>query len=101
MNSRILLMAFLALGWQPSHAQLSAPATWATHAANEYQTIPNVTYLVASNSEQKLDVYKRRDATGPQPTLIFNHGGGWVQGTKEQSLMALMPWFEMGWNVVY
>ena len=100
MNRRILLTAFMALGCQAGFAQLSATATWATHAANEYQAIPNVTYLVASNSEQKLDVYKRRDATGPQPTLIFIHGGGWVGGTKEQSLMALMPWFEMGWNVV-
>ena len=48
----------------------------------------------------KLDVYKRRDATGPQRTLIYIHGGGWVGGTKESSLMSLMPWFEMGWNVV-
>ena len=83
-----------------SWAQLSAPAEWATHAANEYQVFPNVTYLVASNWEAKLDIYKRRDATGPQPTMIFFHGGGWVQGSKEQSQMSLMPWLEMGWNVV-
>jgi acetyl esterase/lipase len=83
-------------GW----AQLSAPAEWATHATNEYQVFPNVTYLVASNWEAKLDIYKRRDTTGPQPTLIFFHGGGWVQGSKEASQMSLMPWLEMGWNVV-
>src|SRR5271166_68520 len=100
MNRRILLTAFFAVVWQASFAQLSAPATWATHALNEYQAIPNVTYLVASNAEQKLDIYKRRDATGPQPTLIFIHGGGWVGGSKEQSLMSVIPWFEMGWNVV-
>ena len=100
MDRRILITALMSLVGQAGFAQLSAPATWATHATNEYQAIANVTYLVASNSEQKLDVYKRRDATGPQPTLIFIHGGGWVQGTKEQSLMSLMPWFEMGWNVV-
>ena len=81
-------------------AQLAAPAEWATHALNEYQVFPNVTYLVASNWEAKLDIYKRRDTTGPQPTLIFFHGGGWVQGSKEQSQMSLMPWLEMGWNVV-
>ena len=81
-------------------AQLPPAAEWATHASNEYQVFPNVTYLVASNYEAKLDVYKRRDATGPQPTLIFFHGGGWVGGSKEASLMSLMPWFEMGWNVV-
>jgi len=81
-------------------AQLSAPATWATHAANEYQTFPNITYLTANNYEDKLDVYKRRDAAAPQPTLIWIHGGGWTGGTKESAVMSLMPWFEMGWNVV-
>jgi acetyl esterase/lipase len=75
----------------PALAQLSAPAEWATHATNEYQVFPNVTYLVASNWEAKLDIYKRRDTTGPQPTLIFFHGCGWVQGSKEASQMSLMP----------
>ena len=84
----------------PSLAQLSPTAEWAAHATNEYQVFPNLTYLVASNWEAKIDVYKRRDATRSQPTLIFFHGGGWVQGSKEASLMSLVPWFEMGWNVV-
>jgi acetyl esterase/lipase len=91
-----LFVVMAGFGW----AQLSAPAEWATHATNEYQVFPNVTYLVASNWEAKLDIYKRRDTTGPQPTLIFFHGGGWVQGSKEASQMSLMPWLEMGWNVV-
>ena len=94
----ILMLA--ALGIPPTFAQLSPTATWAAHAFNEYQIFPNLTYVTASNYEAKLDVYKRRDSSGPQPTLIFIHGGGWVGGSKEQSVMALMPWFEMGWNVV-
>ena len=83
----------------PGLAQLSPSATWATHAANEYQTYPNLTYVTASGIEQKLDVYKRRDA-GPHPTVIYYHGGFWAAGNKEGALMTLMPWFEMGWNVV-
>jgi acetyl esterase/lipase len=81
-------------------AQLSATADWAAHAANRYQTFPNLTYLTASNHELKLDIYKRRDTTGPQPTIIYMHGGFWAAGAKEGALMTLMPWFEMGWNVV-
>ena len=81
-------------------AQLSPQATWATHAANEYQIFPNITYSVNNNYESKLDIYKRRDATGPQPTLIWIHGGGWTGGNKESAVMSLMPWFEIGWNVV-
>jgi acetyl esterase/lipase len=81
-------------------AQLSPSATWAAHAPTEYQIFPNLTYVVASNYEAKLDIYQRRDATSPQPTVIFMHGGFWAAGAKETSVMSLMPWLEMGWNVV-
>jgi acetyl esterase/lipase len=84
----------------PGFAQLTPSATWATHAANQYQVIPNVTYLTASNYESKLDVYQRRGMTSPQPTVIYIHGGFWAAGNKEGSLMSLLPWMEMGWNVV-
>lgn len=33
-------------------------------------------------SANQLDVFRRRDATGPQPTLIWVHGGGFVGGDK-------------------
>src|SRR2546423_3561819 len=78
----------------------TSSSDWAVHFANQYQIFPNVTYLTASNFEAKLDVYKRRDTTGPQPTVIYMHGGFWAAGTKEGSLTALLPWMEMGWNVV-
>jgi acetyl esterase/lipase len=81
-------------------AQLSPTAEWATHAANEYQVFPNITYLTANNYEAKLDVYKLRETTTPQPTLIWIHGGGWTGGTKESAILSLMPWMEMGWNIV-
>jgi len=97
-RSSILFLALAAA--LPGFAQLSPSATWATHAANQYQVIPNVTYLTASNYESKLDVYQRRGMTSPQPTVIYIHGGFWAAGNKEGSLMSLMPWMEMGWNVV-
>ena len=81
-------------------AQLSPSATWATHAANNYQTAANLTYLTASNFESKLDIYYRRGVTTPQPTIVYFHGGFWAAGAKEGALMILMPWLEMGWNVV-
>ena len=90
----------IAAAAQPAFAQLSPSATWAAHAANDYQVVPNVTYLTASNYESKLDVYQRRGATTPQPTVVYFHGGFWAAGTKEGSLMSLIPWMEMGWNVV-
>jgi len=98
-SSLLLFTALSALSGR-ALAQLSPEATWAAHAANQYRVFPNLTYLTANNYEAKLDIYQRRDAAGPQPTLIYIHGGGWVGGSKESSLMSLMPWFEMGWNVV-
>lgn len=97
-----LVASLLMMPAAPSKAfaQLSSTAEWATHAQNQYQVAANITYLTATGYESKLDVYRRRDATTPQPTLIFFHGGGWIAGTKEASLMSIMPWIEMGWNVV-
>ena len=83
-----------------SAQQLSPTAEWATLAQNKYAVAANVTYLTATGFESKLDVYRRRDVTTPQPTLVFYHGGGWIGGTKEASFMSIMPWLEMGWNVV-
>lgn len=81
-------------------AQLSPIAEWATHAQNQYQVLANVTYLTANGFDAKLDVYRRRDVQTPQPTVVFYHGGGWIGGTKEASFMSVVPWLEMGWNVV-
>jgi len=94
---RNLILAILTA--LPALAQTSS-TDWAVHAANQYRVISDVTYLTASNVELKLDVYQRADVATPQPTVIHMHGGFWVAGTKEGSIMALMPWFEMGWNVV-
>ena len=97
---KLFVSVLLLLAAPGSAQQLSPSADWATHAANQYQITPNVTYLTASNVELKLDVYARRGATSPQPTLMYMHGGFWVAGNKEGAVMNLMPWFEMGWNVV-
>jgi acetyl esterase/lipase len=75
-------------------------ADWAATVWNRYQVAPNVVYLTASNHESKLDIYHRRGATTPQPTVVYFHGGFWAAGAKEGSLMSLVPWLEMGWNVV-
>jgi acetyl esterase/lipase len=78
----------------------STSATWAMQAAAQYSTTANMLYRTASNQQLKMDVYYRRNVTGPQPTLVYMHGGFWVAGTKETAITALLPWMEMGWNVV-
>jgi acetyl esterase/lipase len=92
--------AFVGALVSPVTTFAQSPADWAATIWNEYQIAPNVVYLTASNYESKLDVYYRRGATTPQPTVVYFHGGFWAAGTKEGSLMSLVPWLEMGWNVV-
>jgi acetyl esterase/lipase len=61
---------------------------------------PNVTYLTMGDTQLKMDIYRRRTATAPQPTIIYMHGGFWVPGNKEAAILNVLPWMEMGWNVV-
>ena len=75
-------------------------AEFAAWVGNEYRVRPNITYKVASNAEQALDVYFRRDTSTPRPTVIYIHGGGWVGGSKEASALRIAPYLEMGFNVV-
>src|ERR1700712_4451644 len=79
---------------------LAQPSNWTLEFANKYAVQPNITYLVANNYENKLDLYERRDAQEAQPTLIYIHGGGWTGGTKEGGFNKVLPYLEMGWNVV-
>src|SRR4029450_1391398 len=92
-----LLMIFMAM---PGFAQLSPGAKWAAEFATQYTVNANLTYRTASNQQLKMDVYYRRTATAPLPTVVYMHGGFWVAGAKETALGALMPWLEMGFNVV-
>jgi acetyl esterase/lipase len=73
---------------------------YSTSITTPYRVTPNITYLTANNFEAKLDVYSRSDATPPQPTMIWIHGGGWTGGNKEGATFSLLPYLEMGWNVV-
>src|SRR6185295_3856665 len=84
----------------PGFAQLSPSAKWAAEAAAQYAVNANITYRTASGQALKMDVYYRRGATTPQPTLVYMHGGFWVAGAKETAIAGLLPWLEMGWNVV-
>lgn len=101
MRSRLIILPLLLIAFSvPAFAQLSPTATWAAQAAAQYTMTANVTYRTASNQQLKMDIYARRGVTTPQPTLVYMHGGFWVAGAKETAIMGLMPWLEMGWNVV-
>jgi acetyl esterase/lipase len=82
-----------------SSARAQTASAWTGGIANDTRVVNNVTYLTASNWEAKLDVYTPR-ATGPHPTLLHIHGGGWVGGSRESVILRALPFLEMGFAVV-
>lgn len=81
-------------------AQLSDTARWTSTVNMDYSITPNITYLKANNVELKLDVYAPHNIEEPVPTLIYFHGGGWTGHLKEDAVLFLLPYLEMGWAVV-
>jgi len=75
-------------------------ASWAVLAAWEYRAVPNIVYKRAGGFECRLDVIAARDTTPARPTLIYIHGGGWAQGSKEEAFPFLLPYLSKGMNVV-
>ncbi len=79
---------------------MSETARWASIAGEQYQIFPDLTYGVANNYTLKLDVWQRKDAKAPVPTLIYYHGGGWIFGDRTGATLMFLPYLEMGWNVI-
>jgi acetyl esterase/lipase len=90
----VVLLASVGFGQSPESAARASDVN------NRFRSVQNITYLTANNWEAKLDVYVPRENATPKPTLIYIHGGGWVGGAKETSLLAFLPYLEAGWLVV-
>jgi acetyl esterase/lipase len=98
-----LASALLVLPFTVVQAQRPAEdaGTFAAYLSTGSQVTPNITYLTASGVELKLDVYRPRGASGPLPTAVLFHGGGYrAESTKEAFALNVIPWLQMGWNAV-
>jgi acetyl esterase/lipase len=77
------------------------PATrWATIAFNEFHLTQNIVYQRANNVSLKLDVITAGSPATARPTLIYFHGGGLVEGTKEGALLYALPYLARGMDAV-
>ena len=65
-----------------------------------YDVDANIVYHTANNYQAKLDVYRPAQADKPTPVVIVIHGGGWVEGTKEERVLEMMPYLQMGFAAV-
>jgi acetyl esterase/lipase len=99
-----LVTVTLAASAAPACTQLDEGTEWALELMRRYRIQPDVAYLTANNVELTLDVYRPTRVEGPHPAVIYIHGGGWVQGSKERSALALLPYLANGFvgvNVRY
>jgi len=96
-----LLAIGLSLGFpQAARAQLSETERAAVLLGNRFRAETNVVYKVANRYEAKLDVYRPAKSAGPTPVVMMIHGGGWLFGTKEDSVLSLLPYLQMGFAAV-
>ena len=82
------------------NAQTDDAAAAFVRVATSYSLSANITYQRAGGQDLTLDVYRSRAASEPAPTLIYIHGGGWTNGSRQSSALTFLPYLEMGWNVV-
>ena len=94
-STLVILFCFVAVS-----AQDQPSSAWATDAGSRYWVQPNIVYQGANNSLLKLDVWYQHDVKTPSPTLVYFHGGGWIFGIKEGSVLEFLPFLEKGWTVV-
>jgi acetyl esterase/lipase len=95
---KLLLALFVLLSTSLCVGQTDAAAFAA--ALTRYEVYPNIVYHTANNHEDKLDVYKPLDVSRPTPVVIVIHGGGWIEGTKEDRVLEMMPYLQMGFAAV-
>ncbi|HWR17745.1 MAG TPA: alpha/beta hydrolase [Terriglobales bacterium] len=85
---------------RPDSAQLNSDTGAVLWIALNYVFIPNITYTTANNYQAKLDVYRPVYTKSPVPIVVNIHGGGWVNGTKEEVSLSVLPYMQMGFAVV-
>jgi acetyl esterase/lipase len=95
----IVLGAMLAFSVTAHGQQPDELFRWATEASS-FPYIHNVIYTRANGQDQKLDVILTGPRNQPRPTVLFIHGGGWINGSKDDMTMAPLPFVVKGMNIV-
>ena len=72
---------------------------WASLIGQRYESIREIPYKNIGGFQAKVDVYTRYDRK-PGPTMVYIHGGGWANGSKDQWNLWLLPYLQLGMRVV-
>lgn len=72
---------------------------WASLTGQRYESIRDIPYKNFGGFQAEVDVYTRYDRK-PGPTMVYIHGGGWANGSKDQWNLWLLPYLQLGMRVV-
>ena len=62
--------------------------------------IKNIEYKNIDSLSLQLDIYKRKDLSGPAPVMVFIHGGAWRTGKRSDYLPYLIDYAKKGFITV-
>lgn len=79
-------------------AVAQAPAGRAT-LPEGVKALRDLAYVEGGHERQKLDLYLPAQAEGPLPLIIWVHGGGWQNGSKEGCPPARQGYLQRGYAV--
>lgn len=80
-------------------AQSDPVFRWSVTASG-FRFFPDIEYQKTQGLSLKLDVIVIEPLNQPRPTLLFIHGGGWVNGNKNETTLASLPFLAQGMNAV-
>src|SRR4051794_30046641 len=98
--NRIIFCFVILLSVLAVQAQDQPTSIFGVEGGARYWVQPDIVYGTANNTPLKLDVWYPNESKTPTPTLVYIHGGGWIFGTKESSVLQFLPFLEKGWRVV-
>lgn len=100
MRLKAVVLALLAVSSTAMYGQNADPVfQWAVTASG-YSFYPDLIYKRANGHDLKLDVIAIEPLSEPKPTLLYIHGGGWVNGKKGNTTLAPLPYLARGMNTV-
>ena len=97
---KVFVLAWLAFSSVVVYSQTSDPTfQWAVTASG-HSFYSDIVYKRANGHDIKLDVIAIEPLTVPKPTLLYIHGGGWVNGKKGSTTLAPLPYLYRGMNTI-
>jgi acetyl esterase/lipase len=78
-------------------AALFLSLVFASSVAGAQQYFADITYCQANGLDLQMDMARDDAFSGPRPTVIFVHGGGWYDGTKEDYTSAALFFASSGY----